>query len=61
MTGRKRVTLAGRLRTAGDLLQFLWEAKLWWIIPLVVVVCVLGGLVILSHEMPLAPLIYAIF
>ena len=61
MSTRKHVTLAGRLRIVGDLLRFLWSAKLWWMIPLVVAVLVLGGLVLLSHETPLAPLIYAIF
>jgi hypothetical protein len=61
MSQRKRIPLAGRASTAMELLRFLWDAKLWWIIPLVLTVFVLGGLVFLSHETPLAPLIYAIF
>ena len=61
MTARSRSALGGRLRIVADLLRFLWAVKLWWIIPLVMAVLVLGGLVLVSHEIPFAPLIYAIF
>lgn len=40
--------------------MFLTENKKWWLLPIVVVMLVLGGLVILSST-PLAPFIYTLF
>ena len=44
----------------GEFWMFLTENKKWWLLPIVVVMLVLGGLVILSST-PLAPFIYTLF
>jgi len=49
------------LNTTGELLQFLYEQKLWWVIPMVVVLLLFGGLLILSSATALGPFIYSIF
>lgn len=44
-----------------ELFAFLWENKLWWIIPFVVVLLAVGILVIFAQTSPVAPFIYALF
>lgn len=46
---------------AGELLQFLWKAKLWFLIPLVSVLLVFGLLLIFAQATGVAPFIYTLF
>ena len=46
--------LTTRLGIAGELLSFLWERKLWWLIPMVLVLLAFGGLMV-TATMLLAP------
>ena len=46
---------------AGELLSFLWSAKLWWMVPVVCMLLLLGGLIILAHSSAIAPFIYTLF
>ena len=50
-----------RFSIAAELMSFLWEVKLWWMIPMVFVLLLCGGLVILAQSSAIAPFIYAIF
>ena len=43
-----------------EFLSFLGENKKWWLLPIVIVILVLGGLVILGGT-GLAPFIYTLF
>jgi len=54
-------TLLSRLTIAGELLGFLWQARLWWMIPMVLVLLVLGGLIVLAQSSAIAPFIYTLF
>jgi hypothetical protein len=45
----------------GELLGFLWERKLWWMIPMVLVFLAFGLLLIFAQGSPLAPFIYTLF
>lgn len=45
----------------GELLQFLWENKLWWSIPVIVVILVVMMLVVFAQGTGLAPFIYPLF
>ncbi len=49
-----------RLRIFGELLSFLWQRKLWWLIPMVVMLVLLGGALILGGS-AVAPFIYTLF
>ena len=51
----------GRFKIAGELLQFLWQAKLYWMIPMVFVLLLLGGLIIFAQSSAIAPFIYTLF
>lgn len=46
---------------AGELIQFLWKAKLWFFIPLVVVLLAFGLLLIFAQATGVAPLLYPLF
>jgi hypothetical protein len=50
-----------RLGIAGELLSFLWQRKLWWLIPMVLVLLVFGGLMITAQSSALGPFIYTLF
>lgn len=50
-----------RFELAGDLIAFLWQRKLWWMIPMVVVLLAFGLLMIFVQSTALAPLIYTLF
>lgn len=46
---------------AGELIEFLWKAKLWFLIPLVAVLLVFGLLLIFAQASGVAPFIYTLF
>ena len=52
---------AGRFGIVGELFAFLWEQKLWWMIPMVVMLLALGGLLLLAQSPAIAPFIYTLF
>jgi len=53
--------LRTRLGIAGELLGFLWERKLWWLIPMVLVLLAFGGLMVTAQSSALGPFIYTLF
>jgi len=50
-----------RLGTAGEVLAFLWGRKLWWLVPMVVVLMAFGVLMIFAQATGIAPFIYTLF
>jgi hypothetical protein len=50
-----------RVRIMGELLHFLWERKLWWMMPMVIVLLVLGILMVFAQSSAIAPFIYTLF
>ena len=50
-----------RFGIAGELMGFLWERKLWWLIPMVLVLLVFGGLLVTAQSSALGPFIYTLF
>jgi hypothetical protein len=49
------------LGVVGELLGFLWERKLWWLIPMVALLMVFGLLLIFASSSGVGPLIYTLF
>jgi hypothetical protein len=47
------------LRLLKDLVRFAWENKIWWIVPMVLVLLVLGLLIFAGQTV--APFIYTLF
>jgi Family of unknown function (DUF5989) len=50
--------LGSRFGIAGELMAFLWSQKLWWMIPLVVMLLLIAALVAFASATALAPFIY---
>jgi len=46
---------------AQELIEFLWKAKLWFLIPFVVVLLIFGLLLIFAQTTGVAPFIYTLF
>jgi len=53
--------LRQRFGIAGELMSFLWQRKLWWLIPMVLVLLVFGGLMVTAQSSALGPFIYTLF
>ena len=50
-----------RVSIWGEFITFLWERKLWWMIPMVVVLTGFGLLLIFAQTSAIAPFIYTLF
>lgn len=50
-----------KIGIAGELISFLWERKLWWMIPPIMLLLLFGLLLILTEGSALAPFIYTMF
>lgn len=44
-----------------ELLEFLWKEKLWWMVPMIAVLVLLGAVLFLAQGSALAPFIYTLF
>lgn len=49
------------LGVLGEFLQFLWDRKFWWLIPMVVVLLLFGFLLVFANASGIAPFIYTLF
>lgn len=50
-----------RLGIMGEFFGFLWRQKLWWMMPMFVVIFLFGILLVLGQSSALAPFIYTLF
>lgn len=53
--------LTSKLGIFGELLVFLWQRKLWWLIPMIVILVLLGAVLIFAQGSAVAPFIYTLF
>ncbi len=53
--------IASKFGTLRELLVFLWRRRLWWLIPLVLVLVLFGILTISIAGSSIAPFIYSLF
>ncbi|MBU1262913.1 hypothetical protein KKG61_00220 [bacterium] len=54
-------TLLSNLKIGSELLFFLWKQRLWWLIPMVLVLLLFGFLLIFAQSTAVAPFIYTLF
>jgi hypothetical protein len=52
--------VADRLSVSADLVNLVWRHKLWWMVPLLLAMVLLGALVVLEAT-PIGPLLYPVF
>ena len=53
--------LITRFGIVGELLVFLWKRKLWWLIPIIVVLILFGFLMIFAQSSAVGAFIYTLF
>ena len=51
----------GVMGTLGELLRFFWQRRLWWIIPMVIVLLVFAFVIMLGGAAGVGPFIYTLF
>jgi hypothetical protein len=54
-------SMVTKLGVAGELLKFLWRRKLWWLIPMVTILLLLGLLLVFASASGVGPFIYTLF
>lgn len=53
--------IKARIVIVGELFRFLWERKLWWMIPIVVVLLLFSLLIFFTQSSAVTPFIYTLF
>jgi uncharacterized membrane protein YqhA len=53
--------LFSRFSILGELLRFLWKRRLWWLIPMVLVLVLSMALFIFAQGSVIVPFIYSLF
>ena len=54
-------SIAMKFSIAGELLTFLWRLKMWWMIPLVIVLLFFGLVIVVGTSTGVGPFIYTLF
>jgi len=54
-------SMGSNFGVVGELMRFLWQRKLWWLIPMVIVLLVFGLLLIFASASGIGPFIYTLF
>lgn len=52
---------ASRMRIVGELFSFMWQRKIWWLMPMVFALVALGLLLVFAQGSAIAPFIYTLF
>jgi len=53
--------LLSRGSILGALFQYLWKERLWWMVPMIVILLLFTGLILFSQSSAVAPFIYTLF
>jgi hypothetical protein len=53
--------IVSRVGIMGELLQFLWHQKLWWLIPMILALVLFAALLVIAQGSAVAPFIYTLF
>lgn len=53
--------LKGVISLTKEFLSFMWERKLWWLLPIIITLLLLSALIFLTEGTAVAPFIYTIF
>jgi hypothetical protein len=54
-------SMTSNFSVAGELLSFLWQRKLWWLIPMITLLLIFGLLLIFASASGIGPFIYTLF
>jgi hypothetical protein len=53
--------IVSKLSIFKELLVFLWQRKLWWLMPIIIFLVLLGLLIVFTQSSAVAPFIYTLF
>jgi hypothetical protein len=53
--------MVNNMGIVGEFLKFLWARKLWWLIPMVVMLLMFAILLVFAAQSGLGPFIYTLF
>jgi len=53
--------ILSRFRVVGEVFSFLWKRKLWWLMPMVLILVAFGFLMVFGQATGIGPFIYALF
>ena len=56
-----KIPVQDKVGILGELWQFVWENKLWWITPTVLILVLLGLVIYYASGTAIAPFFYALF
>ena len=54
-------SISSRFSVIGEMFSFLWKRKLWWLMPMILVLVVFGLLMVFAQASGIAPFIYTLF
>ena len=54
-------TMVANLGVFGELLRFFWQRKLWWLLPLVIILTLFALLIVFASTSGIGPFIYTLF
>ncbi|HUF40024.1 MAG TPA: DUF5989 family protein [Anaerolineales bacterium] len=54
-------SMSANFSVVGELMSFLWQQKLWWMIPMVAVLVLLGLVIVFAASSGIGPFIYTLF
>lgn len=52
---------ASRMGILGELFSFMWQRKIWWLMPMVLALVAIGLLLVFAQGSAIAPFIYTLF
>ena len=53
--------IRSRFSVVGEVFSFLWKRRLWWLMPMILILVVFGLLMIFAQATGIAPFIYTLF
>ncbi len=56
-----QVPVEDKVGILGELWQFVWENKMWWITPTLLILALLGFVIVSASGSAIAPFFYALF
>jgi hypothetical protein len=56
-----RRSMGSNFQVTTELFQFLWKRKLWWLIPMMLVLILFGLLLVFASTSGIGPFIYTLF
>lgn len=54
-------SVTDRMGILGELFRFLWARKLWWLLPMIIVLVAIVLLLVFAQGSAVAPFIYTLF